>query len=61
MLDPFEIGARNLDVLRQELTAYKLPRRIVFLEAIPRTERGKIDRAALLRRAGDPDASDLRR
>ena len=47
--------------LRQDLTAYKLPRRIVFLEAIPRTERGKIDRAALLRRAGDPGASDLRR
>ncbi len=47
--------------LRLNLTAYKLPRRIVFLEAIPRTERGKIDRAALLRRAGDPGAFDLRR
>jgi acyl-CoA synthetase (AMP-forming)/AMP-acid ligase II len=47
--------------LRGELTAYKLPRRIVFLDEIPRTERGKIDRAALLRRAGHRGGAALRR
>ena len=47
--------------LRRDLAEYKLPRRILFLEAIPRTERGKIDRAALLRLAVRPDAAAIRR
>ena len=33
---------------RQRLADHKVPRRIVFVDAIPRTSRGKIDRAALL-------------
>ena len=33
MLDPFEIGARNLDLLRQELTALNRPRLLNFIDA----------------------------
>ena len=33
---------------RQRLAGHKVPRSIVLVEEIPRTERGKIDRAALL-------------
>jgi hypothetical protein len=33
VLDPFEIGARNLDVLRQELTALNRPRLLNIIEA----------------------------
>ena len=33
VLDPFEIGARNLDVLRQELTALNRPRLLNIIDA----------------------------
>ena len=33
VLDPFEIGARNLDVLRQELTSLNRPRLLNIIEA----------------------------
>jgi hypothetical protein len=33
VLDPFEIGARNLDLLRQELTALNRPRLLNIIEA----------------------------
>lgn len=33
---------------RQRLADHKVPRSVVFLEAIPRTSRGKVDRAALV-------------
>jgi hypothetical protein len=33
ILDPFEVGARNLDVLRQELTALNRPRLLNIIEA----------------------------
>jgi hypothetical protein len=33
VLDPFEIGARNLDVLRQELTALNRPRLLNIINA----------------------------
>jgi len=33
VMDPFEIGARNLDVLRQELTALNRPRLLNIIEA----------------------------
>jgi acyl-CoA synthetase (AMP-forming)/AMP-acid ligase II len=45
--------------LRQELAGYKLPRRLVFLDSIPRNERGKLDRGALLRAARDSDAPEI--
>jgi long-chain acyl-CoA synthetase len=33
--------------LAQELAAYKMPQEIIFLDELPRTERGKLDRVAL--------------
>lgn len=36
------------DWCRRHLANYKIPRSIVWLDEIPRTERGKLDRAALL-------------
>lgn len=33
---------------RSRLALHKVPRNVVFVEALPRTERGKVDRAALL-------------
>lgn len=42
--------------LRSELAPHKLPRRLLFMDRLPRTERGKTDRDALrrsLREAGD--------
>ncbi len=33
VLDPFEIGARNLDILRQELTALNRPRLLNIIAA----------------------------
>ncbi|MCI0658680.1 MAG: fatty acid--CoA ligase family protein, partial [Acidobacteria bacterium] len=46
--------------LRQELAGYKLPRRLVFLDAIPRNERGKLDRGALLRAARNSDSPEIK-
>ncbi len=42
---------------RRHLVSYKVPRSLVFLERIPRTARGKIDRAALLGLAPGSGAS----
>ena len=42
---------RVLAHLRGRLAPYKLPRRILFLEQMPRNQRGKLDRAALSRKA----------
>jgi fatty-acyl-CoA synthase/O-succinylbenzoic acid--CoA ligase len=36
--------------LRDELAPYEIPRRIVRVEALPRTENGKLDRPGVLRR-----------
>jgi hypothetical protein len=33
VLDPFEIGARNIDILRQELTALNRPRLLNIISA----------------------------
>ena len=35
--------------VKQRLTPYKYPRRIVYLDALPKTGTGKIDRQALKR------------
>jgi acyl-CoA synthetase (AMP-forming)/AMP-acid ligase II len=48
-----------MSCLRQELAGYKLPRRLVFVDSIPRNERGKLDRGALLRAAQDSDSSEI--
>ena len=43
--------------LRERLARYKLPRRWVFVEALPRTALGKVQKAALARQLGpDPAA-----
>ena len=39
---------------RPRLAEHKVPRSVVIVDAIPRTARGKIDRAALLERATLP-------
>jgi len=46
--------------LRHALAGYKLPRRLVFLESIPRNERGKLDRGALLRAAQNADSPEFK-
>jgi acyl-coenzyme A synthetase/AMP-(fatty) acid ligase len=35
--------------VRERLEPYKYPREVVFLDALPRTHLGKVDRAALRR------------
>jgi len=42
--------------LRERIARYKLPRRWVFLEALPRTALGKVQKAVLARQLG-PDAA----
>jgi len=42
--------------LRSALAPHKLPRRIVFLDRLPRNERGKTDRDALRRSLREADA-----
>ncbi|MCI0566677.1 MAG: acyl--CoA ligase [Acidobacteria bacterium] len=49
-----------MSYLRQELAGYKLPRRLVFMESIPRNERGKLNRGALLRAAQGSDSPELK-
>jgi len=49
-----------MSYLRQDLAGYKLPRRLVFLDSIPRNERGKLDRSALLRAAQNADSSEFK-
>jgi O-succinylbenzoic acid--CoA ligase len=44
------VSERDLEShLRERLAGFKVPRRYVFLPALPRAESGKLDRAALLR------------
>jgi len=46
---------------RQRLAHHKVPRSVVFVDAIPRTPRGKIDRSALQRLPSDDhERSDTR-
>jgi hypothetical protein len=40
VLDPFEIGERNLDILRQELTALNRPRLLNIISAFDLTSAG---------------------
>jgi acyl-coenzyme A synthetase/AMP-(fatty) acid ligase len=39
---------------RAKLERYKYPREVIFLEALPRTHLGKVDRGALAKQAGHP-------
>ena len=43
--------------LRERLARYKLPRRWVFVEALPRTALGKVQKAVLARQLGPDLAS----
>lgn len=50
-----------MDRLRAALAEYKLPRRIVFVEMIPRNDRGKVPREEILRLADSSTEGRLRR
>lgn len=43
---------------RQELADHKVPRSVIIVDAIPRTSRGKIDRAALLQMGTSKDSGE---
>ena len=47
-----------LERCRARLSDYKIPRRIVLVQALPLTPRGKIDRLAVARLYGSPSSSD---
>ena len=38
------------DLVKRELSPYKYPRRVEFLDALPRTPTGKVQRSALRKR-----------
>jgi 2-aminobenzoate-CoA ligase len=42
--------------VKREIAPYKYPRSIVFVETLPRTETGKLQRFALRQRAQDTSA-----
>jgi amino acid adenylation domain-containing protein len=46
-----------LHALRERLPPYMIPRRVIPLDTLPRSDRGKVDRDALRRRYGDLGAS----
>jgi fatty-acyl-CoA synthase len=49
---PLPAEAEILAFCRARLAGYKLPKRVVFAEALPHTSAGKIDKIALQRRYG---------
>jgi len=49
-----------MDRLRLDLADYKLPRKIVFVETIPRNDRGKVARETILRMANSSRERNLR-
>jgi benzoate-CoA ligase family protein len=51
--EPATLAAELQDYARTRLEAYKYPREVVFLEALPRTHLGKVDRGALAKMAAD--------
>ena len=56
VLQPNEIGSGQLvkdiqDFVKRELAPYKYPREIEFIEALPRTDTGKVQRFVLRDRA----------
>jgi benzoate-CoA ligase family protein len=44
------------ELAKSRLEPYKYPREVIFLDALPRTHLGKVDRAELARKAGRPSA-----
>ncbi|HUG23691.1 class I adenylate-forming enzyme family protein [Piscinibacter sp.] len=50
-------GTALMSHARQKLAAYKCPQRIVFVQALPRTSRGKVSRASLRPLFADATAS----
>ena len=47
--------AELLDFLRERLARYKVPKTVVFVEALPKTGAGKIDKQRLVERYGQPE------
>jgi acyl-CoA synthetase (AMP-forming)/AMP-acid ligase II len=56
-LDPATVRAW----CRRHLAHYKVPRSLVLVERLPRTERGKLDRAALLALSGARQSASVDR
>jgi len=46
-----ELARELASYAKQELTRYKFPRRVAFVDALPRNDRGKVERKTLRRRA----------
>ena len=44
---------RQISALRHQLASYKLPKRIVIVDELPRRGIGKLDRRKLVARFGD--------
>jgi long-chain acyl-CoA synthetase len=44
---------------REHLSAHKVPRSVILVEALPRNARGKLDRRALLELRGEPGSGEL--
>ena len=42
-----ELGCALQDHVRTHLAKYKYPREVVFIDALPRNDRGKVDKKAL--------------
>jgi len=47
--DPGDATRRLQDYVKAKLLPYKYPREVIFIEELPKTGTGKIDRQALLR------------
>ena len=54
----YRTGSQSLaDFLRERIARYKLPRRWVRLDALPRTALGKVQKAVLARQVAGADAA----
>ena len=49
--DPNDAARRLQDYVKQKLSPYKYPRSVEFMNELPKTGTGKIDRQALLKLA----------
>ncbi|MEJ2153184.1 MAG: AMP-binding protein, partial [Gemmatimonadota bacterium] len=56
-----ELGSDLQEFARQRLDPYKYPRAVVFLDALPRTHLGKVDRGQFASEQGSPHVARKRR